>query len=93
MNQMRVQIKKKKVYWWARSKADSEKPEVEYLPGPGNHFFYYNGKKMWAYSQESEPLVVGWERKPTKQEKLYIMCSGSDTSSLKKLVQEALEYN
>jgi hypothetical protein len=46
---MKCQLKKKKwTWWWNRSKEENQKPEVEYLPGPGNHFFTYEGKKMWA---------------------------------------------
>jgi hypothetical protein len=51
--------------WWFQ-KEDSKKPEVEYLPGYGNHFFYFGGKKMWAVTQEGKTLVTGWEKKPTK---------------------------
>ena len=49
MTQMKCQLKKKSfTWWWQRSKEENQKPEVEYLPGPGNHFFTYKGKKMWA---------------------------------------------
>lgn len=49
MTQMKCQLKKKSfTWWWQRSKEENQKPEVEYLPGPGNHFFTFKGKKMWA---------------------------------------------
>ena len=67
MTQMKCQLKKKKfTWWWARSKEETHKPEVEYLPGPGNHFFTYEGKKLWAATSEGETLMTGWEKKPTK---------------------------
>lgn len=94
MTQMKCQLKKKKwTWWWNRSKEDNQKPEVEYLPGPGNHFFTYMGRKLWASTVEGETLMAGWERKPTKQEQLVIWCYGRDTSLLRQLVNEALEYS
>ena len=49
MTQMKCQIQKKKwTWWWNRSKEDTAKPKVEYLPGPGNHIFKYKGKTLWA---------------------------------------------
>ena len=67
MTQMKCQLKKKGfTWWWNRSKEENQKPEVEYLPGPGNHFFTYKGKKMWAVQSEGETLMTGWEKKPTK---------------------------
>ena len=91
---MKCQVKKKSwTWWWQRSKEENQKPEIEYLPGPGNHFFTYKGKKMWAVQSEGETLMTGWERKPTKQEVLYIMCSGQNTQPLKDLIQEAIELS
>ncbi len=89
---MKVQVKKKEQMWWFR-KEDSKKPEVEYLPGYGNHFFYFGGKKMWAMTQEGKTLVTGYEKKPTKQDTLMIMCYGQDTSPLRRLVQEAIDFH
>lgn len=87
MNQLKCQIKKKgHVYWWMRSRSETDKPDIEFLPGPGNHFFQYQGKKMWAQSSEGETLMTGWEKKPTKQETLTIVCTGQDTTFLKNLV-------
>lgn len=48
---------------------------------------------MWASSVEGKTLLTGYEKKPTKQETLVITCSGSDTSALRKLVQEAIDYS
>lgn len=94
MTQMKCQLKKKGfTWWWNRSKEENQKPEVEYLPGPGNHFFTYKGKKMWAIQSEGETLMTGWEKKPTKQEILVIMCYGQDTKPLKELVDEAINVN
>ena len=43
MTQMKCQIVPKKIYWWSSNaaKLENEKPEVEYLPGPGDHIFTY----------------------------------------------------
>jgi len=42
---MKCQVKKQGfVWWWKRAANENEKPEVEYLPGPGNHIFTYKGK-------------------------------------------------
>lgn len=51
MSQMKVQIKPKEQKWWwmpSSAKDLTAKPEVEYLPGGGNHIFTYEGTKMWA---------------------------------------------
>ncbi len=48
---------------------------------------------MWASQYEGETLVTGWEKKPTKQEILCIMCYGQNTKALKDLIQEALDYS
>ena len=40
--------KKGYTWWWMRASEENKKPEVEYLPGPGNHIFKYHGKTMWA---------------------------------------------
>ncbi|CDW85975.1 mitochondrial chaperone bcs1 [Stylonychia lemnae] len=94
MTQLKCQLKKKGwTWWWNRSKEENQKPEVEYLPGPGNHFFTYNGKKMWAVQSEGETLMTGWEKKPTKQELLYIMCYGTDTAPLRQLVEDAINVS
>ena len=34
--------------------------------------------------------MTGWEKKPTKQEILYITCYGQDTQPLKDLVEESI---
>lgn len=69
MTQVKCQLKKKKHTWWYNmSKEENKKPEVEFLPGPGNHFFTYLGRKMWASTVEGETLMTGWEKKPQKQE-------------------------
>jgi chaperone BCS1 len=93
MSSMKCQMKKKKFSWWFNSKDENAKPEVEYLPGSGNHFFTFDGRKMWAQTIEGKTLITGWEKKPTKQETLVITCSGNDTSALRKLVQEAIDYS
>lgn len=41
---------------------------------------------------EGETLMTGWERKPTKQEQLSIMCYGKDTRALKELINDAIEF-
>jgi mitochondrial chaperone BCS1 len=93
MTQMKCQIKKKEYTWWYnRSKEESQKPQVEFLPGPGNHFFIFKGKKMWAITYEGETLLTGWEKKPTKQETLSIMCYGQDTKPLRELISEAIDF-
>ena len=80
MSQMKCQLKKKEwTWWWKRAAEESQKPQVEYLPGPGFHTFSFRGKKMWATSTESEPMVTGWERKPTKYEILTIYTYGQST--------------
>ena len=93
MTQMKCQVKKKEFTWWYnRSKEESQKPQVEFLPGPGNHFFHFRGKKMWAVTFEGETLLTGWEKKPTKTETMSIMCYGQDTRPLRDLVQEAIDF-
>jgi len=94
MTQMKCQIKKKGfVWWWKRAAQDNEKPEVEYLPGPGNHIFSFRGKKMWAVQSEGETLLTGWEKKPTKQEQLSISTYGKSTEPLRALVEEAIDFS
>ena len=72
---------------------DSEKLEVEYLPAPGQHFFKYKGKKMWASQCEEKPQLVGWEQRPEKQRKLVLMCYGQDKELVKDLIEEGINHN
>lgn len=49
MSQMKAQLKKKKwVWWWLQSKEENKKPDIEFLPGPGNHIFKFKGRTLWA---------------------------------------------
>ena len=63
------------------------------MPGPGNHFFSYKGRGMWASTVEGETLMTGWEKKPTKQEQLVIWCYGQDTKPLRELVSDAIDFS
>lgn len=46
---MKAQLKKKKwVWWWLQSKEENKKPDIEFLPGPGNHIFKFKGRTLWA---------------------------------------------
>jgi len=58
------------------SSGQAAKPEVEYLPGGGNHIFTYEGTKMWASQVEGPTLATGHMRMPTRTETLYITCYG-----------------
>jgi hypothetical protein len=50
LTQMKAQEKKKDwVWWWAQAKQEGQRPTIEYTPGPGTHFFSYEGKKIWAF--------------------------------------------
>jgi BCS1 N terminal len=96
MSQMKVQIKPKEQKWWwmpSSAKDLTAKPEVEYLPGGGNHIFTYEGTKMWASQVEGPTLSTGYERKPTRTETLYITCYGQNTTPLKNLVQASIDYS
>ena len=94
MSNMKVQLKpKERTWWWLASKNQNAKPEVEYLPGGGNHIFTYEGTKMWASQVEGPTLSTGYERKPTRTETLYITCYGQNTTPLKNLVQASIDYS
>ncbi len=73
-------------------KNENTRPEVEYLPGAGNHIFTYEGTKMWASQNEGRTLVTGFEKKPTKSETLIITCYGQNTAPLKTLVQASIDF-
>ena len=93
MTHSKCQLKKKSfTWWWMRSKEETEKPQVEYIPSAGNHFFIFKGKKIWASTSEGETLLTGYEKKPTKMEYLQITCSGQDTTPIKELIEEAIDH-
>jgi hypothetical protein len=77
MTHSKCQLKKKSfTWWWDTAREETHKPQVEYIPSAGNHFFVFKGKKIWASTSEGETLITGWEKKPTKMEYLTIMTQG-----------------
>jgi hypothetical protein len=55
MTDLKVQQIKKNYNWWdfdEVNESERNKVKIEYLPGPGNHIFVYNGKKMWVAINE-----------------------------------------
>jgi hypothetical protein len=82
---------------WARvakgAKDGVTKPQVEYLPGGGRHFFTYEGAKLCATIGKGEPQRRGAEGNPTPADTLHISrCSGADPAPLKNLVQAAIDF-
>lgn len=56
-NQMRVKVKQSNLPWWEeifQVNDSQKKPELDYLPGPGNHIFKYNGHTMWMQFNEGQ---------------------------------------
>lgn len=47
---------------------------------------------MWAIQSDLETLLTGWDKKPTKQEALTVYTYGKDTTPLKELIQEAIDF-
>ncbi len=93
MTHSKCQLKKKSfTWWWMRSKEETEKPQIEYIPSAGNHFFIYKGKKIWASTSEGETILTGYDKKPTKMEFLQLTCSGQDTSPIKEIIEEAIDH-
>lgn len=77
MTHSKCQLKKKSfTWWWQTSKEETQKPQVEYIPSAGNHFFIFKNKKIWASTSEGETLITGWEKKPTKMEYLTLLTNG-----------------
>ena len=82
---------------WARAAKGAKdgvtKPQVEYLPGGGRHFFTYEGAKLCATIGKGEPQRRGAEGNPTPADTLHISrCSGADPAPLKNLVQAAIDF-
>lgn len=93
MNDCEVRQARETRPWWQQMNKDSEKMEVEYLPAPGQHFFRYKGKKVWASQWEDKPQLIGWEQIPEKQRKLVLMCYGQDKELVKELIEDGINHS
>jgi len=90
-----VKVKEEDEPWWERlMKVKSEdKPELEYLSGPGQHVIEFKGRSIWASFDEGEPLVTGSDRRPTKTETITLYSYGSDTTVLKDFLDAAVLFS
>ncbi len=94
MTQMKAQEKARDfVWWWGRAKQDMERPQVEYIPCQGKTSFTYKNRRLWFNHQELEKVKVGWNNQLKAQEKIWVTCWGRDTTILKDLVDDAIDYN
>lgn len=93
---LKAGIKKDKGEWWElifNTKDDKKKPDVEFKPGAGNHFFSYNKQRFWLYHDEGDILITGGDRTPTQQEKITITTFGQDTQPIKDFIDAAVVHN
>ena len=52
-----MRVKQDDEPWWERLmkvKHDDDKPELEYLSGPGDHLIEFKGRSIWASFDEGE---------------------------------------
>lgn len=64
-NSLRARIKRSSGPWWEeifKVKDDKAKPELEFSPGAGDHFFKHKGKTMYVHHHIGETIITGGER-------------------------------
>lgn len=86
--------KKNSPFWYSSNDigADSEKPELSFLPSVGFHVFLYKGIKINIFHEVGNTIKTGYERKPTKLETITLSCFGPwNLKTLKSLCEEALQ--
>jgi chaperone BCS1 len=80
-----------KTKWWKEN--SDEKPNVEILPGPGDHLFYYQGHLVWLNRTQSDKVTTtGWQRKPFIFESLTLSTLGRDQKIFSDLFMEAQKF-
>lgn len=86
--------RKSKTFFWLNStdvSADSEKPEMSFLPAVGYHAFIYQGVKINIFHESGRPLLTGFERKLVKIEEITLSCLGKgNVKILKSICEEAM---
>lgn len=74
--------------------ANNKKPQVEFLPGAGDHLFKNkDGKLMWINQSVTEEMKAGLDSMPTVLEELKISCYGQDPQPIKVLIEQAIDYS
>jgi len=82
--------------WWETvfvARDDKQKPEVEFIAGPGTHKIDFNGRTIWAHHHQDQTLVTGWERIPEEQEFIHLITFGQDTQILKDFIDAAIVHS
>ena len=93
-SQLRCRIQREDLPWWEEIfKPKGGKPNLEFVPGAGQHLFKYKGKRFWVYHHIGETVISGWERMPTEMETLTIITWGTDTSYIKDFVDAAVVHS
>ena len=93
---LRVRVKRNDEPWWIaifKTKDEQEKPELEYLAGPGQHLIPFKGRRIWASHHEGPTLITGWDRRPTKPETITLYAYGTDTTILKEFIDAAVVHS
>ena len=80
-------------HWIFRTKDDQEKPDLEYLAGPGNHMVTFKGRTIWVNQREEAEILTGHDRRPTKPEYITLYCYGSDAAVLKDYIDAAVVHS
>lgn len=86
-------VKESRMEWYEEifmTKDDKRKPDIEYNPGAGIHAFMYKGTKMWVHHQEGEIIMTGWERRPTRQDKINLYVWGQNTEPIKQFMEDCI---
>lgn len=92
--QLRCRIKVEDLKWWeAIFQPKKGKPELEFLPGAGQHIFKFKGKTFWVTHNVGETVTTGHDRRPTEMEDLTIITWGNDTSHIKEFIDACVVHN
>lgn len=93
---MKCRKKKQDGPWWEalfNAKDDKQKPEVEFIAGPGTHKVDFKGRTIWVHHYKEETLVTGWEQIPEEQEFIHLIAFGQDNSILKDFLDECIVHS
>jgi hypothetical protein len=59
-----VTRKSQKESSWDEDDDKSEKPKIEFFPGPGTHVFWFENKIFWlSINRDNKPTNTGWDNK------------------------------
>ena len=62
-----LNISKQPKRWWDDENEDDKEAQLEFLPGPGYHLFFYNKQLMWMHRYTSDKVTTTGKKKRKKK--------------------------